>query len=336
MNWLTAAMSLLVIGELNPDIIVAGVAVASESLRFGQAEDLVASTHVTLGSSGGITACAAARGDVPVRLVAVVGDDVLGRMCVQVLQDRRVDTGAVRVAAGMETGSSVILVKADDATDRHILTSLGAMRDLSADDIADGILVGGRHVHISSFFMHVGVRERLAERLRFARSCGATTSLDTNDDPQRTWDSGAQAVIGESDLLFCTDEEALGLAHLSADEDPRVAVSTLLDRMPPTSSSDFELPAVVHKMGAAGARVTTRSGSVVVRAPQVDVVDTIGAGDTLAGTVLGALLSGCDWSAALARGVAAASLSTTATGGVEGQASRQEVETLAGTLQVTG
>ncbi len=326
---------LLVVGELNPDIVLTGVPVTEGRLRFGQAEDLVTSTTLTLGSSAAITASAAARAGVPASLIAVVGDDELGRSCLRRAEERGVDVSAVRVAAGLRTGSSVILV-GSDTSDRQILTDLGTMSELRVDDLPDELLQRYGHVHVSSFFMHTGAREHLHERLARSRTLGATVSLDTNDDPARTWGSGAPEALAQSDVVFCNDNEAIGLAGLPHDADPEVAVATLLARMPPTPAAlrRAPLPAVVHKRGAGGASVHTRDGEVRVDAPVVDVVDTVGAGDTLAGTVLAALLTGADWPDALALGVAAASLSTAAAGGVDAQPERHDTATMAASLRI--
>jgi ribokinase len=328
--------AILVIGELNPDIVVSGVPVKDGRLRFGQAEDLVAATTLTLGSSGAITASAAVRAGAAAALVAVVGDDDLGRSCLQLAAARGIDLGAVRVAGGRRTGSSVILVSDKGDHDRQILTDLGTMAQLAVGDVPDELLGRFAHVHVSSFFMHTGARDRLHERLARARQLGATVSLDTNDDPARAWASGAARAIAASDLLFCNDAEALGLAGLAEDADPAQAAGLLLARMPPcpAAARRARLPAVVHKQGPAGATVHTRRGRVRVGAPEVEVVDTVGAGDTLAGTVLASLLAGADWPEALALGVAAASLSVTAAGGVDGQPSRQAAATLAGSLEI--
>ena len=78
----------------------------------------------------------------------------------------------------------------------------------------------------------------------------------------------------------------------------------------------------------------TCDGEVRVDAPVVDVVDTVGAGDTLAGTVLAALLTGADWPDALALGVSAASLSTAAAGGVDAQPERHDTATMAASLRI--
>ena len=326
--------AILVVGELNPDIVLTGVPVKGGRLRFGQAEDLVAATTLTLGSSAAITASAAVRAGATAALVAVVGDDDLGRSCLLQAADRGIDLGAVRVAAGLRTGSSVILVSDEGDHDRQILTDLGTMRELRVEDVTDELLGRSGHVHVSSFFMHTGARERLHERLARARELGATVSLDTNDDPARTWGWGAAAAVAESDLLFCNDTEALGLAGLGEGADPAKAAAALLSRMPPGPAArrHAELPAVVHKQGPAGATVHTRKGRVQVAAPAVEVVDTVGAGDTLAGTVLASLLAGADWPEALRLGVAAASLSVTAAGGVAGQPRLPDASALASTL----
>jgi sugar/nucleoside kinase (ribokinase family) len=326
--------AILVVGELCPDIVLTGVPVNGGRLRFGQAEDLVTATTLTLGSSAAITASAAVRAGATAAVVAVVGDDDLGRSSLLQAADRGIDLGAVRVAAGLRTGSSVILVSDEGDHDRQILTDLGTMRELRVEDVTDELLGRSGHVHVSSFFMHTGARERLHERLARARELGATVSLDTNDDPARTWGWGAAAAVAESDLLFCNDTEALGLAALGEGADPDKAAAALLSRMPPGPAArrHAELPAVVHKQGPAGATVHTRKGRVQVAGPAVGVVDTVGAGDTLAGTVLASLLAGADWPEALRLGVAAASLSVTAAGGVAGQPLLPDASALAGTL----
>lgn len=327
----------LFVGELNPDIIVAGVPTPGGRLRFGQAEDLVDQTVLTLGSSAAITASAAARAGASVALVAVVGDDDFGRTCLTRAAERDIDVSAVRVAPNRRTGSSVILVRAEDNGDRQILTDLGTMCDLSLDDLPDALLSDAAHVHVSSFFLHVGCRDRLHERLARARALGAVISLDTNDDPDRRWQNGAAAAIAASDILFGNDTELAGLAGLPEGDDPALAARTLLATMPRTAvEGAASLPAVVHKQGSLGATVYTATGVVHVSLSEieVEVVDTVGAGDTLAGTMVASLLGGADWAGALALGVAAATLSTRAAGGTDGQPLLADASTLTARLPV--
>lgn len=317
---------LLVVGEVNPDIVVRGV----PALRFGQAEDLVTSTTLTVGSSVAIMACGAARLGADVRIVGVVGDDDFGRFVVERLRERGIDTSPVRTASGRTTGSSVILVDASDASDRHILTDLGTMTDLVADDVSDDLFTSSSHVHVGSWFLHLSAREHMGERLAAARARGLSTSVDPNDDPDRVWDGGLRAALEHVELLFCNVSEACGISGLA---DPDEAARALLARLAPTSTR-AGLPAVVLKLGALGARVYQPGVVTVVDAPAVDVVDTVGAGDSLAAGVLFSLLDDQPWSRAIALGVAAGSLSTTSPGGVDAQPFLGSAATTAAELTV--
>lgn len=212
-----------------------------------------------------------------------------------------------------------------------MFTHLGAMAALRVQDVdLDGNL-GVRHVHVSSFFMHTGARQRLHVVFGAARASGRTTSLDTNDDPEESWDHGAQEMLGATDLLFCNEREAVGLAR-TAGADALSAATVLLGRL--ATGSNPRLPAVVLKRGADGATVLTRAGVVSAVAPKLDVIDTVGAGDTLAGTVLANLLAGADWPQALRLGVAAGSSSTTTAGGVAAHPDAAQIDALAASIPV--
>lgn len=319
--------SVLVVGELNPDIIVAGVPAESGCLRFGQAEDIVDATTITLGASAAITAAAVARAGASASLCAVVGDDHFGTACREWAKALGVDTSHVRVVEGGITGSSVILVAPDG--DRHILTNPGTMRDLEVDDIEETALAWHDHLHVSSFFMHDRARADLHVRMTRAREMGVTVSLDTNDDPQREWSGGAQEALAQADVLFVNETEACGLAGMSDEVD---AARALLGRVHVGTAMG---PAVVLKRGQRGATAFLPDRRITVAAPRVDVVDTVGAGDTLAGTVIASLLAGRTWEDALAAGVAAGSLSTCGVGGTGGQADAPEVAEVARGLEVT-
>ena len=65
---MTRDLDLLVLAELNPDVVVA----ADAPLAFGQVEQLVERAAITLGSSGAITACAAAALGLRVAICGVV------------------------------------------------------------------------------------------------------------------------------------------------------------------------------------------------------------------------------------------------------------------------
>ena len=81
-------------------------------------------------------------------------------------------------------------------------------------------------------------------------------------------------VIAHSDLVKASEDD---LAWMDPDRDARAAARALLDRGP---------AAVLLTRGAAGALVVGAGGEVEVPAPEVKVVDTIGAGDAFGGAFL--------------------------------------------------
>ena len=314
-------IELLAFGEVNPDIVVTGV----RELAFGQTEDLITMTTTTIGSSVAIMCAGAARLGVNVGIVGCIGNDGFGEYMLERLAERGVDTSFVRTIDGGRTGSSVILVRAADANDRHILTDFGVMGDLLAADIKLDELPNLRHLHIGSWFLQTGAVHELAPVLAEARARGITTSVDPNDDPAREWDSFLPAALEHVDVLFCNEPEAKGLAK---SDDRFAAVAQLHARMPAGA-------VVVLKCGAEGAYAWTAEDLVHVAAPHVDVIDTVGAGDSLTAGFLAARLAGESVAHALALGVASGSMSTQASGGVNAQPDLSAARALADNLTIT-
>lgn len=316
----------LVMGEVNPDIVVTGV----PALSFGQREDVAGPTTMTIGSSVAITACGLARLGTSTGLVGVIGDDPLGDFMVRRLAERGVGTDLVRVVPGGRTGSSVILVRREDSGDRQILTDPGVMGDLRAHDLPLGH-ASAQHLHVGSWFLHTGAVADFPQLLADARARGMTTSVDPNDDPAQEWDSHLGKAFAHIDTFFCNESEARGVA--SANGGPRSgtrhdAARHILGRLPPGGT-------VVLKCGPEGAYAHTAFAITHVRAPAARVVDTVGAGDSLAAGFLHARLGGADITGALCLAVAAGTLSTRRSGGVDGQPALSEAVGLAGELTST-
>jgi sugar/nucleoside kinase (ribokinase family) len=325
----TAAFpEVLVVGEINPDLVVLGVT----QLRFGQREDLVGPTTLTVGSSVAITACALSRLGTPTGIVGVIGDDAFGALVLVLLTARGVTVDQVRTIVGGRTGSSVILVRGEDSQDRQILTDPGVMSELRADDVDLGRAQGLRHLHVGSWFLHTGAVADFPQLLEHARRRGLSTSVDPNDDPARAWDSSLPRALPHVETLFCNEPEALGVATALGAPGPRdadEAARRLLACLPTGGT-------VVLKLGADGATAYTTGAVWHVSAPVVDVVDTIGAGDTLAAAFLHGRLAGQDVGDALRLAVAAGSLSTRRSGGVDGQPSTEQALSLASELPAHG
>jgi sugar/nucleoside kinase (ribokinase family) len=260
----------------------------------------------------------------------VVGDDAFGDYMLSRLQQRGVDVSRVRTVRGGRTGSSVILVRRDDANDRQILTDPGVMGDLLASDLPVARLQGVRHLHIGSWFLHSGAVQDLPDLLAEARSLGLSTSVDPNDDPAQQWDAHLGRALPHIETLFCNEAEARGVATAAGwDGGSRHdAARHLLGRLAPGGT-------VVLKCGAEGAFAHTADQTLHVAAPAADVVDTVGAGDTLAAGFLHARLRQAELAEALRVAVASGTLSTRRSGGVDAQPTPDEACELASHLTCT-
>jgi sugar/nucleoside kinase (ribokinase family) len=304
---------LLVAGELNPDIVVSGEDVEP---AFGQVERLVDRIALTVGSSSAITACGAARLGLRVAFVGVVGDDPFGRWMLEALAERGVDVGSCRVEPTLPTGASVILARRDD---RAILTSTGTMNALAADDLPDELLARVSHLHVGSLFLQDRLRADLPGVLWRARALELTTSVDPNWDPTGMWDGGLGPILEATDIVLPNREEARRIAGV---EDELSAASALAARG----------PVIAMKLGGDGGLVVARNAAARVDAPEVEVVDAIGAGDAFDAGFLAGWLDGRPPEDCLQLAVASGSISVRAVGGTDGQPDRAEAEELAGRL----
>jgi sugar/nucleoside kinase (ribokinase family) len=300
-----AEFDLLVLGDANPDVVLRGGEVEP---AFGQAERIVDEALLTIGGSGAILACGAARLGLRVALAGVVGNDLFGRYIGEELRARGVDTRGLTVDPARPTGITVVLSKSDD---RAMLTAAGTIGDLRASLIDPDLLRAAKHVHVSSYFLQLGLAADLPEVFRQAHAAGSTTSIDPNWDPSDEWDGGLLSLLTHVDVFLPNAMEAMRLTRIS---DLDQAIARLRSRA----------GMVVVKVGAEGAVAAHPGG--VIRAPglPVPVVDTTGSGDSFDAGFLAGLINGEPLERSLAIGNACGALSTLATGGTEGQPTMDE------------
>jgi sugar/nucleoside kinase (ribokinase family) len=294
---------LLVAGEINPDLILNG----RFSLEFGQAEELVDSAHLTIGSSSAIFACGAARLGLKTVFTGVCGDDLNGHFMLEQMQQRQVDPKYVRIVSGGATGLSVILNRGED---RMILTYPGLINTLKAEDVTNEILQTARHLHVAGYFIQDALRPGLPDLFRRAHRLGLTTSLDTNYDPSEQW-LGLRDLLAQTDIFFPNEKEALLITHQT---DPQAALADLAGMC----------RVVVMKCGQAGARLAHQGQVFSTSSIAVQVIDTVGAGDSFDAGFIYAFLNGWEMSKALKLAAVCGSLSTQVSGGTTGQATLPE------------
>ena len=295
---------LVVAGEINPDLILSGPELEP---HFGQAEILAEDAELTAGSSAVIFACGVARLGLRVAFVGVIGDDLFGHFMLDWLVEAGIDSKYVYIDPTLKTGLSVILNRGQD---RAILTYPGAIGALRGEQISDELLGQARHLHVTSYFMQTALQPGLPDLFRRARRLGLTTSLDTNWDPQESW-AGVEELLPLTDVLLPNAGEALAI---SGKNDVGEACAQL----------SLQVPTLVIKLGARGALARQAEYSARCPALSVEVVDTVGAGDSFDAGFLYGYLGGWSLEDCTKIGVACGSLSTRARGGTQGQPTLEE------------
>jgi sugar/nucleoside kinase (ribokinase family) len=292
-------VDLLILGDANPDLVLTG----DVEPTFGQRERLLDGAHLTVGGSGAIVACGAARLGLRVAFCGVVGDDLFGRFMRDELDRRGVDVKGLVVAPDRSTGLTVVLARPDD---RAILTHEGTIGDLRAGSIDPEFLAAASHVHVASYFLQGRLAPDLPALFERVRANGATTSVDPNWDPSERWDSGVRGLLSHTDVFLPNATEAVHIAGTASVDEAVIALA---------ASAGL----VVAKAGPDGAVASRGDELVRAPAPAVDAVDTTGAGDGFDAGFLVSWLAGDPLERALAIANACGGLSTRALGGVDAQ-----------------
>jgi sugar/nucleoside kinase (ribokinase family) len=292
-----AHFDVTVAGELNLDLILYGLPDELEPEKELLAGDLA----LTLGSSSAIFAHNLAVIGNRVGFISLIGTDPLGKIALERLESGGVDVSRVRSVAGpTKTGLTVIVTGTGN---RRILTYPGAMFEMGYDDLDLDYLRSGKHFHLSSFYLHRALRPRIAELFEEMKRVGLGTSLDTNDDPDDTWE-GLDNVLPLVDILFVNEREA-----------GKIARRDNLDAAVEKLAGQVKLVAV--KLGQQGARVRRGHQEWTHAGFAVNAVDPVGAGDSFDAGFLHQYVRGGDIQVCLASGNLTGAFSTTRPGGTE-------------------
>ena len=294
---------ILVAGEINPDLILAGNVIP----EFGQVEKIVDTATLTIGSSSAIFACGAARLGLKVAFIGVCGNDVFGRFMLDEMSKRGVDVSHAIVRPDGQTGLSVIL---NNQSDRAILTHSGLITELKASDIPDDLLRQSRHLHVASYFLQTKLQPDLPNLFCRAHSFGLTTSLDTNYDPSEQW-VGFDELLSVTDIFLPNQTEALSITKSSD-------IESASERL----AQKTKLAAI--KLGADGALACSQDGIARSTSISVNVVDTVGAGDSFDAGFMYGYLNNWELEKSLRLASVCGALSTQQAGGTNGQPTLEE------------
>jgi sugar/nucleoside kinase (ribokinase family) len=304
MDMIPKRFDVAVVGELNPDLILAGDILP----EFGQVEKIVDRADLTIGSSSAIFACGAARLGLRVAFIGKVGVDLFGDFMRNSLEEYGINTDGIVEEKRIPTGISVILSR---GFDRAILTYPGTIPLLEYGEINLEILRQARHLHVGSYFIQDSLRSDLPKLFDEAHAQRLTVSLDTNYDPRNRWEDGIIELLPRVDLFLPNAVECQGIARAPSLEQ---ALTQLKEKV----------KYLAVKLGMNGALLWHASKEFYVKVIQVPVVDTVGAGDSFdAGFVYG-LLKGWEPERMLKMANICGGLSTRKAGGTAAQPTLEE------------
>ena len=294
-----------VVGEINADLILKG----DIKPMFDQREQIIESATLTLGSSAVIFACGAVKLGASVAFIGKVGDDLFGNFMVESIKERGINSSGIIKDPLVQTGLSVIL---DNNNNRAILTYPGAIPSLTYEEINFSLIAQCRHMHLSGYFLLDKLRPDIPRLFHKARELGLTISLDTNYDPSEKWNDELKDTMSFVDVFLPNEVEALSITGKDVINEALSALSK-------------NISTVTIKLGARGA-ITTDTFSPVLNlnAVQVDVVDTVGAGDSFDAGFIYGYLKQWPLGDTLKLATACGTMSTLKAGGTTGQPTLEE------------
>lgn len=294
---------MVVLGSANADLVYRVQRIPSPG------ETVLATEQARhMGGKGLNQTVAAARAGAATLFAGAVGDDPAGDELTAALADAGVATDLLRRVPG-PSGTALITVQDDG--ENTIVVASGANATVTALTDAEVTAIELARVLVMQLELPL---DAVVAGSEVASRHDCTVVL--NAAPARELDDSLLRLV---DVLVVNEHEAALLAA-NPDADARDAARTLLSRC----------TVVVVTLGAAGALVVDGDGETTVPAPEANVVDTTGAGDTFTGYLAAGLAAGLDLASAARRAVVAGSISVERPGAVPSIPTTHEVDARAG------
>ena len=281
---------ILCIGSLTTDVIVKHASTVPTAGTLRSVESIT--THV--GGCASNAAIDLAKLGVPVVFSGKTGKDSFGSFVKETLTQNGVDTRGLVADDKVSTTVSIVCVY--ESGERSFLYQPGSSSEFRLEDI-DKSLVDECDIifYAGAMLMQSLDGEPIAELMKYAKSKGKYTVMDTAWDFEDIWLPKVKAVIPHLDLFMPSIEEA---QKITGEED----INKVADKL-------FTLGAknVIVKAGKNGALVCPADGErrMMPTYLKFKPVDTTGAGDSFCAGFLAGLAQGWDYyeSAAFANAV---------------------------------
>jgi sugar/nucleoside kinase (ribokinase family) len=269
--------------------------------------------EVTIGGCGANTAVDLARLGLDVGLAGMVGDDALGRYCLEFLRERHVGCELVSVSRTAQTSATLIVnVKGED---RRFIHAVGANAEFTGTEIPKGALERAKVIAVGGFGLNAALSGvNVATLFRSARRLGATTVLDVVIGDVAPIPAMLAEALPETDVFLPNHDEAKLLTGI---EDPWEQAEHF---------RRLGAETVVITAGGDGAYALSPQERLHLPAFEVEQVDGTGSGDAfVAGFILG-LLEKVDLRQCLRFGAAMGASSVQAVGATTGVFNREQLK----------
>ncbi|OHO31502.1 ribokinase [Corynebacterium sp. HMSC034B08] len=263
-----SAAKICVVGSINADLTV------NVDRHPTPGETLLGSGGgITAGGKGANQACAAARLGAPVALVGAVGTDSNAIPATALLREAGVDLTHVEEVTEV-TGLAVITVAANGENTVQVVPGANALVD------ADFVSRHAEPVEAAEVVLLQGEipADGFARAVELARGRVVINLAPVVDVPR-------EALLAADPLMANEHEAGLILDQLGYDSTG--TPEDLARRL-----KDAGFASVVLTLGAAGALVADDNALTHIPSPQVEAVDTVGAGDSFAGAFCARIIEG--------------------------------------------
>ena len=269
----TANSKICIIGDINVDVIT----LLSGPLQKNT--DTTSVNAITLGGSTCNVAVWLTHLGVKVDLVGAIGEDVLGTWVITQLQAFGVSDENIRTIAQNRTGTCVILV--DETGARSMMPDFGANLVQGVDQVIEKLIQESDIVAMSAYtFLRPESRKFALDVLECVENSNARMVIDaaSSSPIEMTGAEKVRKYLSRADLVLANEDEYAALEKGA----------------PSNWTSEFKN--LILKRGPRGALWLKRGQEVAsVKAEDVKVIDTTGAGDAFAAGLLSQLRLRGDW-----------------------------------------
>ena len=296
---------LIVLGSVNVDHIL-------NVPKFPKPGETLSGSNykISFGGKGANQAVAAGRLGANIQFIAAVGNDELGNKIKQQLNNDNINTCSVACIEGQNTGVALILVNAQG--ENQIAIHAGANAQVTTEyllkykeDIinADAILM-----QLETPLATIEQAAKLAKQHQTQVILNPAPAQKLSDD-----------LLKHIDIITPNETEAEYLTGIKVltEQDVEQAAMILHKK---------GIETVIITLGSKGAWVSSAQRGAIIAGFKVQVIDTIGAGDTFNGMLVTALLEGKTLEQAVKYAHAAGALSVTKPGAQTAVPFRNEVE----------